>query len=291
MLITVFTPTYNRAETLRRTFESLCAQSFQDFEWLVVDDGSTDRTSEQIAEFKKCAQFPIEYHLKENGGKHTAYNSALTLAKGRLFFTVDSDDWLPEHSLELISQKADELLSDSRLGGIVALKELPDGKIISRSYPKNLHRSTLQDLERAGLGGERSLVFKTAVAAQYPFPVICGERFMTECVVYDKIAMAYEFLTSNDVLTICEYQDCGLSSNPRKLMALNPGGYKIYFRNRIDQASGMKERLNYIVRYLIFKHLTSPKKQVDDYHGRWNFICRLLSPAGILAAQSYRNLS
>ena len=99
MRITVFTPAYNRRHTLPRLYESLCRQEFCDFEWLIVDDGSTDGTEEIISEFENRAAFPIRYHKKENGGKHTAYNYAVDRAAGAYFFCVDSDDYLAPDAL------------------------------------------------------------------------------------------------------------------------------------------------------------------------------------------------
>ena len=103
MLLTVFTPTFNRAHTIARTFNSLKQQTFKNFEWLIVDDGSTDSTEKVVEGFIESSDLNIRYIKKENGGKHTAYNLALEQAAGELFFVVDSDDWLPDNSLSDIA--------------------------------------------------------------------------------------------------------------------------------------------------------------------------------------------
>ena len=82
--ITVLTPAYNRGKLLEKLYESLCAQDCKDFEWLIVDDGSTDDTSERVEQMKQTADFPISYHRKENGGKHTALNYAYQFIKTSL---------------------------------------------------------------------------------------------------------------------------------------------------------------------------------------------------------------
>lgn len=100
--ITVFTPTYNRAHTLHRVFNSLNMQKFKDFEWLIIDDGSTDDTRELIDSYAKEAQYPIRYYYKENGGRHTALNMSYGLAHGKYIINIDSDDELAPEALQKI---------------------------------------------------------------------------------------------------------------------------------------------------------------------------------------------
>ena len=102
MLLTVCTPTYNRAHTLPRLYESLVRQTSQDFEWLVVDDGSTDNTRELVDGWVAEGRIRIRYVYKENGGKPSAHNLGVRLAAGELFFCVDSDDYLTDNAVELI---------------------------------------------------------------------------------------------------------------------------------------------------------------------------------------------
>src|SRR6516164_10922801 len=92
--ITVFTPTYNRAGKLRQVFDSLCRQPGNLFEWLVVDDGSTDNTPSILEEFSRNASFPVRVLRQPNGGKHRAHNAAVQAARGELTIVLDSDDEL-----------------------------------------------------------------------------------------------------------------------------------------------------------------------------------------------------
>ncbi len=253
-MITIFTPTYNRAKYIHRTYESLCSQTCKDFEWLVVDDGSTDNTELLFDRWTKEASFPIRYIKKDNGGKYRAYNVGLREAKSELFFCVDSDDWLPQDSIERIMSYRDQLMQAPKLAGIIALKEYPDHHFIGRAYATGLGQHSLYMLETMGERGERSLVFKTAIAQQYPFPEINDEKFMTESVIYDRMEQ-YLFIVSNDVLTTCEYQQDGLSSNVRGLMLHNPSTYKLYFAQRIDLTPNLKERFTYALRYHAFRKI------------------------------------
>lgn len=255
MLLTVFTPTFNRAHTIARTFNSLKQQPFKDFEWLIVDDGSTDSTEKVVEGFIESSDLDIKYIKKENGGKHTAYNLALEQAAGELFFVVDSDDWLPDNSLKDIAALSEKIMDDDSVGGVIALKTTPDGAVIGKKFRQENCFATFRQLELTGQRGERSIVFKTKIARKFPFPVIRGERFMPEGVVYDKYNQDYRFVIRNNSLTTCEYQSDGLSSAPRKLMLKYPGGYTLYYRSRIDMAVSLMERIGYVIRYNMFRKL------------------------------------
>lgn len=97
--LTVFTPAYNRAHTLPRTYESLVKQDCKDFIWLIVDDGSSDNTKELVEEWQKKENgFEIRYIYKENGGMHTAHNVAYENIDTELNVCIDSDDELAPYN-------------------------------------------------------------------------------------------------------------------------------------------------------------------------------------------------
>ena len=101
--ITVFTPSFNRAHLLSRLYDSLLKQTTNDFEWLIVDDGSTDDTETKVEEFINKGELPIRYYKQQNGGKHRAINTGVQLASGELFFIVDSDDGLVHDCIQKVS--------------------------------------------------------------------------------------------------------------------------------------------------------------------------------------------
>lgn len=287
MLLTVFTPTYNRANTIKRLFESLKNQTFKDFEWLIVDDGSTDNTAEVVQGFDAHGSFPIRYIRKENGGKHTAYNIGLEEARGDLFFNVDSDDWLDADCCLRISKLVDNIVSDSDCAGLIALKSFADGSIIGNSFREDKIIRTFRDLELSGQGGERSIVFRTSIARRFKFPSIEGERFMPEGVVYDEFKDC-RFMILNECLTICEYLPEGLSSNPKGLMLRNPGAYMLYYRKRIDLAISLKERVGYVLRYNFFRQQYKGNA-VPNYNGKHLLLVSMLKPINIIVAQFYKS--
>ncbi len=91
--VSIIMPTWNRAGLIAEAIESVLAQSFADWELIIVDDGSTDNTDEVVARF---ADSRIRYHRKDHAGQCAARNHALRLAKGTLVAYLDSDNiWYP----------------------------------------------------------------------------------------------------------------------------------------------------------------------------------------------------
>lgn len=234
MRITVFTPTYNRAHLIGRLYDSLCRQSCRDFEWLVVDDGSSDNTEELFDQLRKEADFPIRYHKQENGGKHTAINTGLELARGELFFTVDSDDWLTDDALEKIVRWEAALPKDQKFCGFAGRLQNTAGQLSGTVFDGTYFDGTTMD--RYGIAsGERAMVFYTGIHKMYPYPVFPGERFITEAVTWNRMARdGYRFRFYNDVIWIYEYQPDGLTSTGMSLYQRNPLGYGLWVREKAD---------------------------------------------------------
>lgn len=281
--LTIFTPTYNRKHTISRIYKSILRQEnglYNDIEWLIVDDGSSDDTESLVNTWiKEQPPFTLNYIKQKNGGKHTAFNRAVQEAQGEFFFTVDSDDWLGENSIKDILIHFDAIHNNESLAGIIALKCFPTGKLIGIPYPKENFISSIHDLSLQGYAGERSLVFKTKILLQYPFPIIQGERFIGECVVYDKIDEKYKFFVSNRILTVCEYQEDGLTGNIFRIMMQNAIGYKIYYAQRIDLAKSLRERIGYAIRYNAFNLLKEDSQY--NYKGKYKMLVNLMFPLGL----------
>lgn len=285
IMITIFTPTYNRCNLLNRIYESLKAQTVRDFEWLIVDDGSSDNT-EEIVNSWICEQaINIRYIRKKNGGKHTAFNMGVQNAEGELFFCVDSDDFAPETCVENIL-KAWNKANDLNIAGIIGKKTDTDDKLLCGEFPKEILSVTTYDLVRKHqCYGEKSMVYRTDVLKKFPYPEIENERFIGECVVYDRIDQEYTMLLLDEVLTICEYQPDGLTGTIFSTMLKNPTGYKIYHSGRIDMAYTLKERIGYIIRYNAFDILSGDTNY--DYCGKHKLLTMALRPMGWLLTKYY----
>ena len=171
--LTVFTPSYNRADTLPRAYESLQRQTSLDFTWLIVDDGSTDDTRRLVDAWKSTAAFPIDYVFQPNAGKHNAHNLAIARAHTDLFVILDADDELLPQAVEVLTSEWAHLSVAERreIVGIWTLCLTPDGAICGPPFPYDRFDTSLQSLRyQHNCGGERLPCFTTEILRQYPFP-------------------------------------------------------------------------------------------------------------------------
>lgn len=250
-MITVFTPTYNRAYSLPRLYESLQKQTFQDFEWLIVDDGSTDNTVDMVTGWSKEGKLTIRYIQMTNGGKHRAINKGMALAKGKLFFIVDSDDWLPDDSLYWIHHYYEEIKNDVRFAGVAASRAYPNGEKIGGAVSYQiLDTDYVSFRERYNIKGDMAEVWRTEVLRQYPFPEFEGEKFLTEAVVWEQIALKYKLRYFNKAIYTCEYLPDGLTKNIRAHHRNSPRGTMLFYSrqmvdNRLRWISRVKAAANY----------------------------------------------
>jgi glycosyltransferase involved in cell wall biosynthesis len=235
---TVFTATFNRAHTLPRVYDSLRAQTLTDFEWLVVDDGSTDDTRELVAGWATEAPFPVRYFHQENSGKHIAENVAVREARGRFTATLDSDDWYTPDALETFLAVWESIPAAERdsFVGVVALCAVPTGEVIGTPFPADPLDTTYTDLQlRHRVTGDKAGFGRTDVAREYRFPVISGETLIIELLVYSRLASRYRVRCVNKVVKIVEYQAGGLSATrSRNEFMRNPRTSALFFRERLD---------------------------------------------------------
>ena len=228
MILTIFTPTYNRAHTLPRLFESLCRQSCKDFEWILIDDWSSDGTPALAEAFEQCDRGFEMTHLRvANGGKHRAINRAVQLAQGEFFFIVDSDDYLTDDAAALVHEWLGGI--DDSFAGVSGLRGYDENTAtVDRTPFGDVLYLDLCSHERPthGLDGDMSEVYRTALLRRYPFPEFEGENFVTEAVVWDAISYAgHPMRWYNRVIYICEYLEDGLSRNAHEVNISNPRGY------------------------------------------------------------------
>lgn len=210
-VFTVFTPTYNRAHTLYRVYQSLQQQTFTDFEWLIVDDGSTDDTPALIENWQKQAPFSIRYYHQNNAGKHMAFNKGVLLAAGAYFLPIDSDDGFVPSALEEMWYWWLQIPENQRLAytGIVTLCQFENGKICGDYFshsPLDTNALELRYVHKKR--GETWGFHRTEILKQYPFPKDENVRFIPENVVWDVIATKYKIRCINAPLRIF-YQDSG----------------------------------------------------------------------------------
>ena len=232
MKITVFTPTYNRAYIIENLYRSLQRQSFRDFEWVIVDDGSSDNTEELVNGWKNENDFPIIYFKQPNGGKCSAINTGLDLAKGELFFTVDSDDYLTDDALEKVAKWESQLGDKTEFCGFAGNLGISESETPNTIFEGEYFEGTA--LDRYGkIDGERAIVFYTEIHKKYKYPVFQTEKFMTEAVVYNRMAHdGYKMRFYNDIIWIYEYKEDGLTKAGNKLFINNPYGYGLWLKEK-----------------------------------------------------------
>ena len=225
--ITVFTPLYNKASTVKRTFDSLLEQTVKDFEWLIINDGSSDDSSQVINSFQTNL-FPIRIYERENKGLNRTYNEGVNLAKGDYLFRLDPDDFLVSNAIELISKYIDIYQSDHSIGGVAFLTKNTDDIIIGWHPFASIARSNFLDYRVIYKGkGDRFEVVKTWILKKYPQLEVDGEKFCRESYYQYQIALEYDLIYIPQPLLVREYNSNSISSNSVKIYSKNPIGMMV----------------------------------------------------------------
>lgn len=251
MVLTILTPTYNRKEYLPRLYDSLCAQTNQNFQWLVIDDGSTDGTEVWFATLPQT-QFKKEYHKKENGGKHTALNYSHAYILGEVVFIVDSDDWLTEDAVATILDDWGKYRKNPRICGMTyLLGENSEKPMKGITFPKDGELSdNITRKVNSRTNCDSAEVIRTAVLKEFLFPEHTGERFLGETYLWNQAGYKYQTVFRNKVIYVAEYLEGGLTQSGRKLRIQCPlGGMensKTYFNKRVCLRQRIKNTWLYI---------------------------------------------
>lgn len=228
-MLTIFTPAYNRAHTLPRTYNSLLRQSNKNFEWLIVDDGSSDNTAVLVKQWQTAENgFEIRYIYKENGGMHTAHNVAYENIDTELNVCIDSDDCMAEDAVAKIIAKW-EKVRYKNYAGIIGLDADFNGNVIGQGFNKNLHETTLTGYYAMGGKGDKKLVYRTDVIKKYPpYPIFEGERYVALAYKYRLIDQDYRLAVLDEVLCNVEYQADGSSGTMWKQYLQYPKGFAFW---------------------------------------------------------------
>lgn len=287
MKITVFTPTYNRAYILENLYRSIQRQTFHDFEWLIVDDGSTDNTESLVNSWMQEKNFfPIRYYRKENGGKCRAINYGIDLAKGILFFNVDSDDYLTDDALEKIASWEESLPKNKKFCGVVGNLGTSATETPNKPYDGPYRDASLleryEDFCDNPIDGERAWVFYTEIQKKYKYPEFEGENFITPAVSWNRMAHdGYIVRIYDDIIWIYEYQPDGLTASGNRRFIDRPQGHGLWLREKAEftNMSFRRRMVMYYSFYCDHTHHLSVKK-IAEYIGAPCFliyICKYVS--------------
>ncbi len=245
----ICTPTYNRKNLLENLYKSLLTQTNNDFEWIIIDDGSKDDTEEYVQKIiQENNKFKIRYYKQKNGGKHRAVNKGIEVAKGQVFAIVDSDDVLTENAVETIKKGFSEIKKVNKKFAGVAFqrgknKELAIGKTFKGEYID----APSTERTRLKIEGDKFEVFYTKILKENKFPEIENEKFMTEAILWTRIAnQGYIIRWYNDIIYLCEYLDGGLTDSRERLIKECPKGYALYIKEQIKYGKiTLKQKLGY----------------------------------------------
>jgi glycosyltransferase involved in cell wall biosynthesis len=207
---TVFTPSHNRAHTLYRAYESLRVQTFRDFEWLVVDDGSADGTGELLEKWRAEANFPVRYIYQQNQGKPVAFNRGVQEAQGALFLTLDSDDGCVPNALERLKFHWDAIPAGEKdkFSAVTVLCKDQNGKLVGDKFPRDIWDSdSIEFSFDHVIRGEKWGFQRTDVLKQFPFPMVPNAKFIPESVVWLALSRKFKTRFVNEILRIYHIED------------------------------------------------------------------------------------
>ncbi len=283
MILTVFTPAYNRGYCLSRLYQSLQDQTNKNFQWLIVDDGSTDDTESLVKVWQEENSLSIRYIKQENAGKMKAHNTGVLATETEAFVCIDSDDWLVKDAVEkiLVAWEKEEISKREKICGIVAYRGKEDEVTpLGTHFPVGVEKSTLSGLYAQGFEGDSTLILKTEVLKKYLFPIINGEKFITEAYVYDQIDQTYAYCVLPTVITVCKYLEDGLTNNLGKLLFKNPCGYVAYAMQQGNFAKSLKGKFSAYIRANCFRHKTKGVEMPVKPKNK--FLYNLAYPFGVL---------
>lgn len=275
-LITILTPAYNRASLLPRLFDSLLRQTFKDFEWIVVDDGSTDDTRKVVANLKeKCGgAFPMGYVYKANGGKHMAINIGAERARGELLFIADSDDLLTDDALETVANSWHDISDDKSFAGIAGLDIAMDTReVIGSGLPQEHIDCNAIDIRyRHHVTGDMKEVFRTEVLREFPFPEFAGERFCPEQLVWFRMARRYRLRYINKPIYIADYQPDGITAGITRARMRNPSASMLTYAELTECPVPFLVKVKAAINVWRFWHCRTATSVVPRVALRWHWL-------------------
>ena len=290
-MLTVFTPTFNRAECLKKGYEALCRQTCKEFVWLVVDDGSTDQTRLLVEQWSRQEKgFEVRYIYKENGGLHTGYNVAIANIDTELSVCIDSDDYMPDDAVEKILTFWKKEGSD-KYAGIAALDAFEDGTIIGDPFPKQKSINILD----VSLGkyhyknGDRKLVVRTALYKEVaPMPSYENEKNFNPHLMHLQISEKYDFLIYNTVLCVVEYQEDGMSNGIFKQYPNSPKSFAHMRKYMLGlKGTTFKFRMRHAIHYVSSSIIARNKRFLQESPRKWDVI--LAVPFGAVLTVYIKN--
>lgn len=284
VFLTVFTPAYNRAHTLSRTYKSLLNQDCKEFIWLVVDDGSKDNTEELVKQWQeKDNGFEIQYICKENGGMHTAHNTAYENIHTELNVCIDSDDEMALGAVRKIKE-AWIAVKDKDYAGLIALDvDMNTGNIIGTGFTEGVTETTLSGYYAAGGSGDKKLIYRTDVINSVPpYPVFEEEKYVALAYKYRLIDQHYKLSVLNEVVCNVEYQADGSSGTMWNQYIKNPKGFAFWRKVCMEYPESRKRLIIDCIHYCSSSCIAKNRKYISQSPKK--FLTLLCTPLGFIVS-------
>lgn len=296
MKISILTATYNRAHDLERLYTSLVINNNSniEYEWLIMDDGSTDKTKLIIDNFIKQNIIKIEYHYQENQGKMSAINNLMKFVTGDVIIECDSDDYFVTGAFDIINKNIDKLLSDETVYALAFLKKNESGKIDGTKFIEDNHRSDMFSLYyKEKMTGEKILVYKTEIRKKYKHILEADEKFVTEFRMYNKIDADYDVICINEAIIIGDYKNDGYVKNKKRVFELAPLGFYEYFKEILKmnlKGIPFSKKMYIYKYYIMFAILSARSDAIKNVKGSFNkiMIIILWIPISILTRKNFK---
>lgn len=287
VFLTVFTPTYNRGYVLPRLYQSLCRQTDKDFEWIIVDDGSVDDTSDLVKGWMRENQVNIKYFYQENSGKPQAHNIGVKKSVAELFVCVDSDDLLTDDAVKKVKTFWEAEQNNADIIGMVLKRGGIQGEKIT-SWAQGLLKETFFRAQKLySLAGDTMLVWRTDILKKVEFPVFANEKFIPEGYLYDKLSNFGKCIFIDEVLYLCEYLPDGYTASMSKVNARNPLGYQAYIKQRLKMDFTFKDKWLDSIRYVAIKLVNKDGRLFKDtVYPLWTILAYL--PGHVLYWKRYK---
>ena len=289
-LLTILTPAYNRRDGLERLYYSLLAQTNKNFEWLIVDDGSTDDT-ESFVDTLSTEDFIIRYVYKQNGGKHTALNVGIAQIDTELTFIVDSDDYLTKDAVAVIANYYEKYRKVSQLSGFAFLRRFPNGEINGKKFPKDDWVASYIEsrINSHDTNADKAEVFFTNCLKEFPFPEYPGEKFLGEDIIWCRMARKYQMIHINKAIYIGNYQEDGLTQNRRRYNIDSPFGCMNRSAEFLEKDINIKYRLKNGIQYVVYGKFAGYKVKELIVESNHAFLILLCTIPGVFFYRKWRN--
>lgn len=282
--LTIFTPTYNRAHTIERTYHSLCRQSCKEFDWLIIDDGSTDNTASIVKAWVAENKIPIRYVYKENGGLYTGYNVAYSLIESELCVCVDSDDYMPDDAVEKIYRCWIER-GGEQYAGLIGLDFHLDGTPIGGYFPTGLDNVWFMDLyiKKLHLGDVKPVLRTDLMKTVAPMVGFEGEKNFNPAYMMMQVCDRYPILLLNENLCFVDYQT-GLDSMSAGIWKQYRNSPHSFQKQRILELqlvhNSWKNRIRVAIHYVASSLIAHDKGWLRKSPKKW--ITLLVLPMGFM---------